>query len=359
MPELADIFRDWGGRYPRALSTEQRRAIHDISACRTPAIGGGALYSCPDCGAAHFAWLSCGNRHCPKCGNDKTTRWLAKRQAEILPVDYYMVTFTLPSELRGACLRHPREIHGAFFPTAAAALKELALDKRFLGAQIGMLGVLQTWRRDGEFHPHIHFLVPGGGLTKDGKYWVFPKNRGFLVATKPLMKLFKGKFKARLEELGLAGIAPPAVWDKNWVGDCKNVGDGMSSFKYLGAYTQRVFIGDKRVEAYDGENVTFRYNQSGDNKAARRTMSALAFMIMFLRHVLPSGFQKTRYYGLLGSARKEDVRNLRLMILTSRGQAPAEPEAFVVPPVRCPRCGAEMRLIDIWPRGPPPRTSGL
>lgn len=354
MPELAVIFRDWRGRLPLAsLSEEQRRAIRDICICRTPETERGALYSCPSCGAKHFTWQSCGNRNCPKCGNDKITAWLAKRRNEILPVDHYMITLTLPGELHGVCERFPRESYGAFFTAASEAIKELALDKRFIGAEVGMIGTLQTWRRDGEFHPHIHFLVPGGGLSKDGTRWVWPRNHDFLIHSKPLMKLFKGKFKARLDELELLERVPPKAWSKSWVGDCKNVGDGMSSFKYVGAYTQRVFISNNRLEKYDGENVTFRYADSKTGSAAHRTMTALAFVLMFLRHVLPSGFQKTRYYGILGSASRETLRDMRLLILTSRYQAPPEPEVFESPTVKCGKCGAEMALLFSSARGPP------
>jgi putative transposase/transposase-like zinc-binding protein len=354
VPELAVILRDWRACLPwSSLTKEQYRAIHDICACRTPEMERGALYSCPGCGNRHFAWQSCGNRNCPKCGNDKVTKWLAKRQNEILPVDHYMITLTLPFELRALCRLSPREVYGAFFAAASAAIKELAADKRFLGAKVGMIGTLQTWRRDGEFHPHIHFLVPGGGLSKDGKNWVWPRNSEFLIHSKPLMKLFKGKFKARLNELGLLGRVPQNAWSKPWVGDCKKVGNGMSSFKYIGAYTQRVFISNNRIERYDGENVTFRYADSKSGESVRRAMPALDFIFMFLRHVLPSGFQKTRYYGIWGSAHKETLRDIRMTILTSRGQAPPEPEVFKPPAIKCGKCETEMELMFTSARGPP------
>ncbi|MBN2266881.1 MAG: transposase [Candidatus Babeliaceae bacterium] len=354
MPELATIFRDWRMRLSLPLSKEQIRAIHDICACRTPEVGHQMLYLCPNCGDHHLAWQSCGNRNCPKCGNDKVTKWLAKRQNEMLPIDYFMITMTLPSELHHVCLSFPRKVYKAFFAAASESIKELAIDKRFLGANVGMIGTLQTWRRDGEFHPHIHFLIPGGGISKDGKYWVFPRTSKFLVHSKPLMKLFKGKLKALLESLGFLEHIPPSIWRKPWVGDCKNVGNGMSSFKYIGPYTQRVFISNNRIEDYDGENVTFRYTNSKTNETTRRTMHAKAFIYMFLRHVLPSGFQKTRYYGILGSACKGTLREIRLLILTSRSQPPPEPEVFEAPPILCKKCGTEMlRRFLLSTRGPP------
>jgi predicted Zn-ribbon and HTH transcriptional regulator len=353
MPELADIFRDWHEKLNGTLSDEQQHAARDIIACRTPGMERGTVYSCPNCGTKHFTWQSCGNRNCPKCGNDKITKWLAKRQEELLPVDYYMTTFTLPNELHAVCKSYPREVYGAFFKTSSEAFKELTMDKRFLGAKIGMTGTLQTWQRNGDCHPHIHYLGPGGGLSKDGQYWVYPKKRDFLVATKPLAALFKGKFKAEMTALGLLGKISKQAWEKSWIVDCKNVGNGMSSFKYIGTYMQRVFISNSRIEKYDGENVTFRYKESKSGNTLRRTLSALEFMMMFLQHVLPSGFQKTRYYGLLGNANKKTLQELRLAICISRNQPPPQAETFITKPVRCKKCGAEMVLTEIKARAPP------
>ena len=353
MPDLDDIFRDWRKRLPWSLSEVQLHVVQDICNCRTPEIKSGVIYSCPRCKDAHFIWKSCGNRHCPKCGNDKITSWLAKRQAEILPVDYYMVTFTLPAELRVVCQRHPAEVYKLFFATASSALKELALDKRFLGAKIGMMGTLQTWRRDGEFHPHIHFLVPGGGVSEDGSYWIYPKRKDFLVHVKPLMRLFRGKFKAGFNKLELNEFIPNRTWNKKWVVHCKNVGNGMSSFKYLATYMQRVFITNNRIEQYDGENVTFRYKDSDTGQTVRRKMTALAFIEMFLKHILPSGFMKTRYYGILAVVNKEKVKSIRIMLLTSRVQPPAEPEVFTKKAVTCRKCGTIMDMTLFGARGPP------
>lgn len=353
MPELADIFRDWHEELDVYLSDEQRHAVRDIIACRTPEMEHGTVYSCPGCGTKYFTWQSCGNRNCPKCGNDKITKWLAKRQSELLPVDYYMVTFTLPDEFHFLCRQFPREIYGAFFKASSDALKELARDKRFLGAQIGASGTLHTWQRNGDPHPHIHYLCPGGGLSRDGKYWVYPKNHDFLVAEKPLAALFKGKFKAELSALKLLDMAPQKAWAKKWVVDCKNVGNGMSSFKYLAPYTQRVFISNDRIEKYDGENVTFRYKESQTGNTVRRTLHALEFIMMFLQHVLPSGFQKTRYYGLLGNANKKTVQELRTAIFISRNQPPTETETFTVKPLRCKKCGNEIVISQINARAPP------
>jgi hypothetical protein len=224
---------------------------------------------------------------------------LNKRQQKLLPPNYFMVTFTLPSEFRNLCQKFPEKIYNAFFAASSAALKELALNKRYLGGKIGMLGALHAWRRDGQFHPHIHYVVPGGGLSLNGEYWVYPQNRNFLVAVRLLVKLFRGKFKA---EFGKQDLPPKIlskiaarVWLKDWVVHCRNVGNRMSSFKYLGNYMQRVFISNERIEKYDNETVTFRYKETGTMNVKRRKMTAVAFMMMFLQHVLPSGQMSRRY----------------------------------------------------------------
>jgi predicted RNA-binding Zn-ribbon protein involved in translation (DUF1610 family) len=318
-------------------------------------MGYGTLSYCSECGEKYFCWQSCGNRNCPKCGNEKITRWLAKRQKEILPVDYFMVTFTLPFELRKLCRREPEKVYGALFKAASDSMKELALDKRFIGGKIGMMGSLHTWRRDGEFHPHLHFLVPGGAISPDGRYWIYPKKPDFLIAAKPLAKLFQGKFRNKLEELGLDKYFPINMWHRPWVVDIKNVGNGMASFKYLAPYMQRGFLGNNRIEMYDGEKVTFRYKDGQTKKTKYRTLSAMKFMTLYLQHVLPSGFQKTRYYGLLSSACKKTIKELKILILISRGQKPCKNklEIFAVPPHHCNKCGGMLKISCYHARPPP------
>ena len=359
MQGIDDIFRDWREpflvKYANRLRRSHRRAIADICKCRTEEMIHGTLYSCPKCGERHFLYRSCGNRNCPKCGNYKTTQWLEKRQQDILPVNYFMVTVALPAELRPLCRYEPEKVYNIFFKTASDSLKELTLSKRFLGGQVGMIATLQTWRRDGEFHPHMHFLVPGGGLSKDGKYWLYPKKRDFLVAAKPLAKLFRGKFKAAIEIQQLNDGIPSLTWQKNWVTDVKNVGNGMSSFKYIAPYMQRGFIGNNRIENYDGKSVTFRYKNGQTGQTCHRTMTAIEFMWLYIQHVLPSGLQKTRYYGILGSAHKKNIAEIRLLILTSRGQEAIvfEPEIFNIQLHLCKKCGTILKIEGYRARPPP------
>ena len=316
-------------------------------------MGRGTVYVCHDCGQKHFIWLSCGNRNCPKCGNDKVTEYLQKQQQNILPVNYFMITLTLPHELHSVCRKHPKKVFNIFFDCAQQAIKELALNKKHLGGHVGIIATLQTWRRDGEYHPHIHCLVPGGGISTDKKYWLYPKKRDFLIPAKPLSILLRGKMRTKLQESHLSAEIPPEVWKKHWVTDCRNVENGMTSFKYLAPYMQRGFIGNNRIVQYDGKNVTFKYTDSVTKQTRLRIVSAEEFMNLYLQHVLPHGFQKTRYYGFLGAANRQTVQELRKLILCSRYSKLPEPEIFVIPKVLCPHCGHEMKFSYISSRGPP------
>ncbi|MDD5599248.1 MAG: transposase [Victivallaceae bacterium] len=353
MPELATVFRDHIDKYPYVLTPEQRHAVRDICACRTPEIGRWAHYVCPECGGEHFAWASCGNRNCPKCGQDKVVKFLARQQENLLPVNYFMITVTLPHELNVVCRKHPVEVFNAFFRSATEAIKELAADPHYLGGQGGMLATLQTWSRNKNYHVHIHYLVPGGGLSPDGKYWLFPRNRDFLIAAPPLSDLVRGKMRTALKDLKLYAQTPLRAWDKHWVSDCRNVGNGMSTFKYLAFYMHRGAISNKDIVAYDGENVSFKYTESNSDVVRYRTLPALEFIRLCLRHVLPSGFQKTRYYGLLASANRKTVRELRLMILTTRYSRVPELEDFILEPLICPKCGMPMLFRGTYSRAPP------
>jgi len=239
-----------------------------------------------------------------------------------------MATFTLPAEFHTVCRQHPEEVYDIFFKTTSTALKQLALNRKYLGGKIGMTGTLQTWRRDGEFHPHIHFLIPGGGVSPDGKYWLYPKNHDYLVPAKALGILFRGKFKTELEKAELTDEIPAGVWRKNFVVDVKKVGNSMSSFKYIAPYMQRGFIGNNRIRKYDGNSVTFAYKDGQSGRTKYRTVSALKFMLLYMEHVLPSGFQKTRYYGLDASANKLKRKEIRLLILLSRSQPMPEKRRF-------------------------------
>lgn len=355
---LADILHRYGGEYLRhhgdRVLPSHRKAIRDITRCRTADMRAGGLYRCDDCHRFHYAYRSCGNRHCPQCGNDKIDQWLQKQQELLLPVDYFLVTFTLPQELRAIAYTHQRDVYKAMFAASSEALKELAADRRFLGAKVGMLGVLQTWKRNLDYHPHIHYLVPGGGLSSDNRHWVYPKNRDFLVAQKPLGKLFRGKFTDLLKQHALGGDVPAQAWQKDWIVDCTPVGDGRRSLKYLGPYVHRVALSNRRITDLSNDQVTFEYKPSGTHRSKNRTLSALVFIALFLKHILPKGFMKIRYYGFLASPSRTTLRAIRLALLTCRSQLP-QPTPKPRPIVKCPHCGGTMQRIGFfcYQRGPP------
>jgi hypothetical protein len=220
-----------GKQFGDQLSTEQAQAMHATLQCRTDALGG-HVYTCPACATTRYSYHSCRNRHCPRCQHDATQTWLAQQQALLLPVPYFLATFTLPSGLRVVARQQPRTIYTLLFRASAAALQQLAQDPRFLGGQIGMLGVLQTWTRDLRFHPHVHYLVPAIALTPSGTLRR-PRNPAFLVAAKPLAILFRAKLRAAIQQTDLSQHIPPETWQQPWVVDCQPVGSGAAALKYL------------------------------------------------------------------------------------------------------------------------------
>jgi hypothetical protein len=345
--EIADIFRDWHEEYFRRHNAppEVIRAVHDIMKCRTPEMGGhGIVAVCPGCGHHEFHYQSCGNRNCPRCGHHKVTEWLGKRQQEMLPVNYFMATFTLPHEYNNLFRKSPAQMVNVLFGAVSESLKEFGLSK--LHGTIGFMMVYQSWCRNGDFHPHVHCLIPGGALSKNEEYWLWPEKRDFLFPEKPLSRLFRGKFNALTKDLPEARAIPQSTWFKEYVVDVKCVGDSMSSFKYLAAYTQRGFIGNDRIENYDGRNVTFRYTDSRTETIKRRTVTALEFMELYLQHVMPKGFQRIRYKGFWGIAARKKLVSARKFLDSVRHFAARRTMEQFDSSVeyRCPRCKTVMKL---------------
>ena len=366
MSTLAEIFEQYGpqyrAKYGQRILPSHRRALADIEQCRTAALGGHLCY-CDHCNEVHFCYHSCQNRHCPQCQHRAGQQWLEKQQSRLLPVPYFMVTFTLPEELRSLARSNQKLMYDLLFRCSAAALQELAQDPRFVGGEIGMVGVLQTWARDLSYHPHVHYLVPGGGVT-EAEQWQRARN-GFLVHVKPLSKLFRGKFRAALKKTALYEQVPVEIWHakRDWVVHCQAVGSGEAALKYLAPYIFRVAISNNRIVKVEHEQVTFRYF---DNQGKRRycTLPVLEFMRRFLQHVLPKGFKKVRYYGLFSPAKRELLHRVRFRLLiqsVSPATAPDETDRQVsslLPPgsLPCPTCGRPMRrllkLKPIWCRPP-------
>jgi hypothetical protein len=290
---------------------------------------------------------------------------LAQQHDLLLPVPYFLVTFTLPSQLQAVARRQPRTIYTLLFRASAAALQQLAQDPRFLGGQIGMLGVLQTWTRDLRFHPHVHYLVPAIARTADG-ILRRPRNPAFLVAAKPLAMLFRAKLRAALQQTDLYQDIPRETWQQAWVVDCRRVGSGAAALKYLAPYIFRVALSNNRIVGVQDEKVTFRYRDGTTKQMRTSTLPVFAFIRQFLQHVLPKGFVKVRYYGLFRLGNRRLLEQLRAQLVPS-GSSGLEPlvscRMVPTPPsvVRCPTCRQPMRLVQTIPRqsrAPPLLRSG-
>jgi hypothetical protein len=363
MPELADVFRLHGlaylAKYHQKLLPSHRRVLQDVRSCRTDALDG-HLYKCPQCQQKRYAYHSCKNRHCPKCQNDLADRWLAQKQALLLPVTYYMATFTLPAELRSLVRSQQKDLYNLLFRASSSALQKLARDPKYIGGTLGMIGVLQTWTRDMAYHPHIHYLIPGGGLAPDSKTWRAIKH-DYLMPAKALAKIYRGKFRDGLKQLGCYHQVSPKAWQKNWVVDIEAVGSGQEALKYLTPYIFRVALSNKNILNVTDRSVTFQYSDRQSQATQSRTLPAEKFIHRFLQHVLPKGFQKVRSFGLYHPKQRLKLKvvkeQLQPQVLAPLPKDTVVQKTVPVQPVRfyCPCCRIEMIRIGkiVRKRGPP------
>ncbi len=361
--ETADVFRsreeDFETDHP--LSPRQRKAFRDIVSCRTAALGGW-VRRCDRCGHQEISYRSCRNRHCPKCQRTNRAKWLEARAGELLPVPYHHVVFTLPAALGPIALQNQRVVYGILFRAVSETLRTIAGDRKHLGARIGFLAVLHTWGQNLMHHPHLHCVVPGGGLSPDGSRWV-PCRRGFLLPVRVLSRFFRRRFLALLDaerrKGGLAfhgAIEPlrlPAKWRAllsglrrhDWAVYSKPPFGGPERvLKYLARYTHRVAISNRRLLSFDGGRVRFRwkdYRRGGQPRVM--TLEADEFIRRFLLHVLPKGFVRVRGFGFLANRhRKKELEKCRRLIGCAQ---PAKPDATTTAPTNpeapplCPSCG--------------------
>lgn len=361
MLEVADIFRlhgpDYRARFGNRMLPSHHRAMQDIEQCRTASLGG-QLYYCAQCDKQRYSYHSCKNRHCPKCGNDQTNDWLQAQQSLLLPITHFLVTFTLPAELRPLARSNQKTIYNLLFRTSSQAILQLAQDPRFVGARLGMVGVLHTWTRQLLYHPHVHYLVTGGGLTDDGR-WV-SSGKDFLVPEKPLGMIFRAKLRDELKKAGLFAQVERRVWKKDWVVDCQPVGSGEQAFKYLAPYIFRVAISNNRLRQLEDGNVTFAYKESATDQVKRCTVTAAEFIRRFLQHVLPPRFIKVRYYGLLSPSNRP-LLQLARQLLAATTAKPVGPDTAALKtaaspaPLSCPQCRGPLTLRGpLAPRGRAP-----
>ncbi|HWX20053.1 MAG TPA: transposase [Candidatus Binatia bacterium] len=354
MIPLAEVLRrHWPAyerKYRARLLPSHRRAVAAILSCRTPALGG-QLFRC-QCGKEHYAYHSCNHRACPQCGHADATEWLNRQRRKLLPVPYYLVTFTVPEQLRRVIRSNQKTLYPLLLRESAAALRDVARDHKDLGAQIGLLAVLQTWTRDLRYHPHVHCVVPAGGLSPDRLRWVSPKCDGYFLPQAALAMRLRTRLKEALHQNHpqLFRQIPGAAWSLNWVADVQPVGTGEPALKYLAAYVYRTAFSAERILADDGQFITFTYRDSKDRSTRTVRLAAQDFLHRFLQHVLPQGLQRVRYFGFLSAAAKTQWQ--RVLALLDWQPPPIIPPApFPVP--TCPSCKKPMRLIGLLPRAPP------
>ncbi len=378
--EIADIFRRhgpaWRAVHAGHVSLAQLKVMSAIETCRTAALGG-HIEGCEDCGHRRIAYNSCRNRHCPKCQGAAAREWLAAREADLLPVGYFHVVFTLPAEIADIAAQNKAAVYDLLFRAASQTMLTIAADRRHLGARIGITAVLHTWGSALTHHPHIHMIVPGGGISLDGERWV-SSQPAFLLPVRVLSKLFRRLFLTRLIELhaagrlrffgALAGLAERSAFlrrmaivrKKNWVVYAKPPFAGPAAvLAYLSRYTHRVAISNRRLIALDERGVTFRFKDYRRDSADRyRTMTLATdeFIRRFLLHVLPRGFHRIRHYGLLASgSRRDNLARVRELLAVPPAAEPAEtiePHDHRPP---CPCCGGSMIIIETFERCAQPR----
>lgn len=317
MVEVAAVFRRFAPGYlsahGAAMPPSHHRAIADIMACRTATLGG-HLWRCDSCANEVFAYHSCKNRSCPKCHTEQTATWLARRRAEMLPAPYFHITVTVPDELREILRANQRDGYAALMKAAAEAIVELARDRRFVGGTVGVLAVLHTWTQQLVFHPHVHCLVTGGGVSADGRDW-YPARKTFLFPVKALAKLVRGKLRAALAGKRPDLPVPDAAWRKPWVVHCTPWGEGEQAvLEYLARYVFRVAITNARLVAVDENTVTLRYKPRRADGWRHCRLAGHEFMRRFLQHVLPRGFHKVRYFGLWHPSKRDLVARARLLL---------------------------------------------
>ena len=382
--EVADIFRDHGAAWRDAnrghVSLGQLKVMSAIERCRTAALGGHvARCDNGECRHTVISFNSCRNRHCPKCQGATARKWLAEREAELLPVSYFHVVYTLPSRLREVAYQNKRVIYDLLMKAAADTTLEIAADPKRLGAKIGITAVLHTWGSAMTHHPHVHMIVPGGGLSDDAARWISSRSN-FLVHVKLLARLFRGKFLAALADAHasarlqffntLAPLAHKAAFKRflvplrriKWVVYCKDPFAGPEQvLRYLSRYTHRVAISNRRLVSADDHGVSFRwkdYRIDGPDRWKTMTLMPHEFIRRFLIHVLPKGFHRIRHYGLFANANRTAniARARELLSVPSLATEPdddkvATPDQPRILPCPCPRCGGRMILIEVFARG--------
>ncbi len=350
MTTINEIFRTFGpqylGRYGQTMPKIHRQVIEAIIGCRTEACGL-VLYQCEKCGQSHLIYRSCGNRHCPTCQHHKTQQWLDKQIKHQLPGHHFMMTFTVPEQLRRFIRKNQRVAYSALFKASSEAIKKLAPDEKYIGGDLpGFLGVLHTWGRTLEYHPHIHYIVPGGALSTTDGLW-HPSRIDFYLPVRALSKIFKAKFKKAMKEVGLFEQIPTEVWQIDWNVNSQAVGSSEASLKYLAPYVFKVAISNSRILKVENNTVFFRYTKPHSHRLRTMALGSMEFLRRFLQHVLPTGFMKIRYYGFMNpncSVPFERISTLIQMAYSFVLKMPEYQQSPSPTPI-CPNCGGTLRYL--------------
>lgn len=350
MGAIQDIFRLHAPRYLErfgsAVPREHRKVIAAIVQCRSSALGS-VCYRCEHCEQLHLVGAACGNRHCPQCQHRKSLLWLERQLQRQLPGPHFMLTFTVPQPLRAFLRTHQQIGYAALFEASSGAIKTLVRDSRFVGGdQAGFFGVLHTWGRQLQYHPHIHYVVPGGALSSEDGAW-HAASPGFFLPVRALAPIVRAKFRDRITREGLIERIPPEVWTSAWNVHCQPVPDAEASIRYLAPYVFKVAISEHRILRFDERTVSFSYRNKASARLRTLQLDALQFIRRFLNHVLPSGFMKVRYYGFLSPTAKVALEELRTKVELAHGFTEPMPEIerpqWPVP--ACQACGGILRFI--------------
>lgn len=350
MTTITEIFTTYAPEYldkhPN-LPEAHRKVIEAILHCRTGEYGS-TVYQCQSCCQMHTVHCSCGNRHCPQCQHHKTRQWLDKQLDRQLPGPHFLITFTVPEELRDFIRSHQKVCYEALFKASSEALKLLARDEQFIGTDLpGFTGILHTWGRQLQYHPHIHYIAPGGGLSRDRSTWL-PSSAHFYVPVQALSPICRKKFKDEMKKAGLLDQIDPKVWEIDWVVNSQAVGNGSTSLKYLAPYVFKVAISNSRIVNLQDRIVTFKYRKKGSSRYRTTRLEVMEFIRRFLQHALPSGFMKVRHFGFMSSSCSIKPEAIRQMIQQQTGASAQQPEEQADSPTGffCPDCGGVLIFIQ-------------
>ena len=375
---LARWAPDYLHTFGHAMPARQREVLVRLLKCRTPQLGG-SLYVCPHCGDSHFAYHSCNDRHCPCCGQNEADQWLARQEQRLLlPVPYFLVTFTVPQALSHWIRSHPKLGYDLLFAASARALQEVAGQPRRLNGSLGLLGILHTWSRTLLFHPHVHFLVPGGVLSRDGRQWRRSPKK-FLVRVEPLSDRFRNGFRSLLARRHPQALAklPAKLWKQRWVTHSQPAGSGQNALRYLSRYVFKTATGDRHLRERADGRLLWPYRESDTGQTRHLPLQPFELIRRFLQHVLPRGYTRVRYFGWFHPSARLRLNRVRALLRQNPLLTPAEQAAWLENPPKepdpftgytdtlahdlgplCPRCHRPMELLATWRAGDPPPGPG-